>query len=1134
MINTTKSSVIFNKKDADLRLAIIAAFRTASRWILAAYDLQSLDLATVTTKTNNVAAFPAYVELCILLNPSAVFDEQYVLDALAFVLEEKGDPGQALSEKLTMAPSEGPRGFRKAFSRPLRRGFGAFLVSLHCKGVITLPYSFRWPIALELGEKRKVLGRKDVCPHEELPSIVALFRNCEPKSAERCDPVYSHLNVKQRERLAYRGGKVLTALGWLKPEHANYDDLLEFKRENVKSNFAEQADNVFMVFIDILCRKFGHRVAITPEGWQNILGRRGSSKTENRKSGSSKTRSSRDSSHLALQESCDTAYLVEQAFNLSPSEMSPAMLERSSTLPGLDFELDKASHMWVRLQNAYLKKVQRENDKARLQSMGYLNMYLFGYLPYWYSIHPTFQFEYPNIPNKLISAVFIADLGLYEADVKPLPFVEFLNRYSAKRKWGAATHYAALKQVEKFFDFVIRVGPQTQGCENFVQPIGQTDYPALSRSRGTNKKPIPRRIFKFYLQYIEALSAYLEAFLERIVSGEIHEQDYSVGLGHTKTTIDTFEMVHLIAFVPVIFHKNKTIPLRYIPNVLFLDEKNLANGTWARIPHPHALYQILVSLFTGIRQQHIQWLDEATFDQEVPIEGGSRDYAELFVNTDKVKTKPWKSFVNFRVIEILRKQRAWRNLVDEPGFMNRIPYNGNSKSKWGTILPVFAYGKDGAPHSDSIYSSAWRRIIAGVQSVLLEIDEPNIKLIRFLPNSIQIDDVDIDEKLFAYGKEQKRKCDLHIKSAITPHSSRVSVVSHSISILPADLIGKYWTGQTEATVHHYVVLDDDEIFAEQQLQNLQLRNKGYERGYEAMLEAVPGRISPYVAADGANSHLSESIKKDLDETLIAYGCVSLSLDDEGKTGLDVLRETRAVGAAMNKTEICPFGNHCPKDVVVKLGGFKRCGPCNFAVRSIDHLPAVTAKIRQVFEQLSELNKFLEDSPNGRTLTSTELDDAESQRDRLSEDLAAWQMSAEVLEMMRQRVARGESDKTWHIQKPEVIERHLRRVSFPSSATDYLLARLAESEAFPMLESSQIRSRFELLRRKLLANAGKIQEAFSLEVAVNPAAECLGLIRSIVGAHNISIYDLTRMLEGDGYLKSLPAPTSQLLGIEALR
>jgi len=1117
MINTTTDDILFHKSEAELHEAIVAALGTASRWILAAYGLSNLNLDTVTTASNSAAALPAYVEACILQDKAAVFDEQYVIDALAFSMEEKGDPGRALYEKLTKAPSAGPRAFKKAFSRPLRRGFGAFLVALHCDGAITLPYSFRWPVSTELGEKGVVLGRKEICCVADLPPLVALFRSLQSQAAEQDDPVFSTMNVKQLERLAWAGGKAVIALGWLEPEDANYEDLLEFKRENGRKKFAGTADFAFLMLADVLQKKFGSRVAITPEGWQERL---------------SETKSDGDLSHFALKESKDDAYLVQQAYSLSPTEMGPAMFEKWAKLPGLEFELDKASGIWGRLQNGYLKKVKRENNKARVAAMGYLNMYLFGYLPYWYSVHPTFQFEFPDSPNKLISAVFVADLGMYDAPVKPLPFTEFLNGLAEQREWGATTHYAVLKQVEKFFDFVARVGSQTPGCDTFVQPIGELDYPAISRSKGTNKRPIPRRIFKFYIQYIEAICAHLEVLFERIVSGEIHEEFYIEGLGHNQTVIDTFETANLFGFVPVIFHKNKTIPLRFIPNVLFLDEKNLTNGSRCRIPHPHALYQILVSLYTGIRQQHIQWLDAGTFDQEVPVEDGSRDYAELFVNTDKVKTQPWKAYVNFRVIEVLRKQRAWRNFVAEPAFAERIWYNENPDSKWGTILPLFSYGENGVPHPDTIYASAWRRILGGVQGILPEIGEPHVQLLRFLPKTIALDDADIDEKLFTFGASQKRKCDLAIKSAITPHSARVSVVSHSISILPADLIGKYWTGQTEATVHHYAVLDEEEVFAEQQLQGMQLRNAGYERGYEAMLRAVPGQISPYVAADAGKSHLAESIKRDLDETLTSYGCISLSLDNEGKTGLDVLRETRAVGAAMNKTEICPFGNHCPKEVVIKLGGFKRCGPCNFAVRSIDHLPAVTAKIRQVFEELSDLNKFLEESPTGRELTPAELDEAERQRDRLSEDFAAWQMSAEVLEMMRQRVERGESEKTWHIQKPEVIERHLRRVKFPSNTSEYLLARLAESEAFPMLESPHIRSRFELLRRKLLANMGNFQEAFSLELASNPTAECLGLIRSIVSSHNLSISDLTGILEGGGSLRLVPG-TPPLLGVEEL-
>lgn len=1119
MINTTSDSIVFQKKDYELHLAIVAALRTASRWILDAYGLENLNLDTVKTSTNIVAAFPAYAELFILQDKTAVFDEQYVIDALTFSSEAQEDPVQALYKKLTKAPSQGPMAFRRKYGRPLRRGFGVFLVSLHCEGVITLPYSFRWPIALEMSEKGAVLGRKEICPLAELPSIVALFRGLQSQAVEQNDPLFAAMNFKQRERVAWAGGKIVTALGWLEPEQANYEDLLDFKRENLKTGFANNADTSLLMLADVLKKKFGNKVSITPEGWQTLL---------------SQKKSEWEVSQLALKDSSNSDYLVEQALNIPPGEMGPAMLEKWTKLPGLDFELEKASQVWKRLQNAYLKKVKRENNKARITALGYLNIYLFGYLPYWYSIHPNFEFDFPSNPNKLISAVFVADLGVYDALVKPLPFVEFLNQKAVKREWEATTHYSVLKQVEKFFDFVVRVGAQTPGCDTFVQPIGSLDYPQLSRPKGTNKKPIPRRIFKFYIQYVETLCAHLEVLLERVVSGVIHEDSFITGIGHKNTIVDTFATANDVGFVPVIFYKNKTIPLRYIPNVLFVDEKNLTTGSRCRLPHPHGLYQILVSLFTGIRQQHLQWLDEVTFDQEVPTDGGSREYAELFVNTDKVRTKPWKAYVNFRVIEILRKQRAWRKLVAEPSFADRIWYSGNPNSKWGTILPLFSYSNNGEPHADAIYASAWRRILGGVQGILPEIGESNIQLLRFLPKNVAIDDTDIDEKLYVFGAEQTRKCAVDIKSAITPHSARVSVVSHSISILPADLIGKYWTGQTEAAVHHYVVLDDEEVFAEQQLQNLQLRDKGYEQGYEAMLKGIPGRVSPYVAADGEMSNLSAGIKENLEDTLTSYGCISLSLDNDGQTGLDVLRETRAIGAAMNKTEICPFGNHCPKEVVLKLGGFKRCGPCNYAVRSIDHLPAVTAKIRQVFEELSDLNNVLEESHDGRELTLAELDEAERQRDRLSEDFAAWQMSAEVLEIMRQRVERGESKVTWHIQKPEVIERHLRRVKFPTNSTEYLLARLAESEAFPMLESPQIRSRFELLRRKLLANIGKFEEAFSLEVSSNPTAECLGLIRSIVSSHNLSILDLTYMLEGKGSNQLMPLATPRLLGVGDLR
>jgi len=410
--------------------------------------------------------------------------------------------------------------------------------------------------------------------------------------------------------------------------------------------------------------------------------------------------------------------------------------------------------------------------------------------------------------------------------------------------------------------------------------------------------------------------------------------------------------------------------------------------------------------------------------------------------------------------------------------------------------------------------------------MLPEIGEPDLQLVRLLPSPVPYADPDQAQKLYEYGSQQKRVCQLVLKSDITPHSARVSVVTHGISVLPADLIGHHWTGQTEATVYHYVVPDEGEINAEQQRQNLMMRQRGYEQGYEAMLVASPGRKGTFIKADDVNSRLARSLQTDVEETIAAYGCVSLSLTGDTRTGLDVLKETRALGAVYNKTEICPYGNQCPPEVVVALNGFRRCGLCHFAVRSIDHVQAITAKIRQVLEGLNEVEARLE-IDDAEDLTPAEWDALSKNRDMLAEDLGAWEMSAEVLEVMRQRVEAGASAKTWHIQRPEIIEQHLKRALFPTEATDYLLARLHESEAFPALESPQIRAKFDLLRRNLLANTGNIREALRMEQPTNPAAECRGLIRSIAAAHKLGIEDIRRMMDG-GAVDAIPARTLRLL------
>lgn len=164
-------------------------------------------------------------------------------------------------------------------------------------------------------------------------------------------------------------------------------------------------------------------------------------------------------------------------------------------------------------------------------------------------------------------------------------------------------------------------------------------------------------------------------------------------------------------------------------------------------------------------------------------------------------------------------------------------------------------------------------------------------------------------------------------------------------------------------------------------------------------------------------------------------------------------------------------------------------------------------------------------------TSEELDAFEADRSRLCEDLSGWILNEEVLEVTRQRIAAGQHERQWVVQKPEIIERDLQRVATPTTVTEYLLARLGECISFPTLQSPQVRARFDLLRRELLARAGNLKEAFASEVPVDPAAECEGMLKSLIGATGLTIVQLAEMLENDTHMAELPKTSLRLLALE---
>lgn len=1115
MMNLTKNELLIHCSGAELSQKSEEALAATIKGLYEVFDATPADLARVTVAKGTYKLAFNLVMSHWLVGPHAVIDEAY-LQTLFKVATLKA-PKIPLEdyEALTGIAGSHELRLRHSWHPTFKSCCAAWLIALHEAQVLTLPFSFRVPLTYDETRTTRVDYARPL-----YGPLVGLCRAIRSTQDEQADPAFAGLSADQRELLISYGTKTIIALGWRQPTDINLDALLRFRRENDSTGFAgKNSPPPYRLLIDVLTRKYPNHVGFTMADWEAAV--QSTKPMATSAAMSFLMRAQPGSPGLLAPMVVAPESLLDYCVRLNPSEYVTESLADPHCIPGFEVDVPVLAKQWHALERSYLSKLRKENYKGIRLTLGYFNIYLFAYLASWYSKRPAPSVPFPDEPSKLLGGVFFSRLmPAPDGAEVPLTFMEFLAVAQQVKDWVNEYVYAQLKQLEAFFDYLERFEDELPGCAGFRQPVSEFDYPLVSRSSGTTKGFIPRAAFGFVLAYVEAVAAFMEAFTQRVLSGDAPD---SVKIrGNRHGVLDTVADQDIYGFIPMVYWNGKPIILRHIPNVVHTELLLLKDGRTLRLPQPHAVNQIYVALHTGLRHNHIQWLDTELFDRLVERPGA---FTRLWVNSDKAKQEGWSPSVQWAVIETLRKQREWRSLIGEPGFSEQIYYNNNPQSKWGKFLPLFSAYASGLPHNDTRYAGPWRAILSGAQSYFKEAGIEGVELCRLLPPGFAADDLNLAEKLREYGAACEHVCDLRIATDVTPHSARVSVVSHLFTVLPAEFIGRYITGQTKGLVTHYVKLDPDDIVREQQLQHLALRTKADSQSFSAM---VNGQSDPrFIKADQVNSRLAQSMRQDLPETLASYGCVSLTLTEEGKSGMDVLTETGGRNAAFNKTEICPYGNNCPSDVLKMLKGLRRCGLCPYAVRSIDHLPAVAAKKKQMME----LQQTLDDKLESETHSPQDQEAIEVERQRINEELTGWVVVEEILEATRERIASGADTRRWVVQKPEIIEQDLRRVVAPTEATQYVLARLAECTAYPTLDSPQIRSQFDMLRRQMSARLGRFKEAFDLKVPANPAQECAGLLRSLAGAYQLEYEDIVRLLSTDEHLAALPVAAAKLLEIE---
>lgn len=1121
MINTSLS-VLINETGEDLNRSIRDALLEASMAIKKAYKLCSFDLTKVSTKTKHQLMFSKIVELEILIR-TKLFDEEYLNKSFGFYESSISDFKSSFDEYARLN-NISKIAFNVANRNQMRRGVGLFLLSLHCRRTITLPHNFLWPTSGVSKESK--YASELVISRSELLSFI---RTVEKTSSAPISHDFKILRHEKRiEWFSTNGTRLLLALGWQAPEDANYGDMIEIYSALVCTSRSPRLVSVYETLAKIIGSKYGVRV---PENF----GKNGEwAKKLSILHKKKRFELNSDSVFLSASELSS-----QQAFdcfmNLPASVGEPTQLKDFVSKLPKDNHLKLLSNCWLELECTYFDRRKRESYKQVKQILGFFNLYLFCYLPSWFREFPDTKLLFPTNPNLLVGSVFISRMT---SDNNGLPqtFLEMLNQRSTISQWSGNTLYGLLKQLEIFFDFIISYSHHFEGCLNFIQPITAIDYPRSSRTISTNKDPIPRRFLGCFILYVETVKLYADIAIERIMSGALNPDELKAACdSQNGTVIDTRRLEDLVGFLPYLFFADKRIPLRYLPGFPQMHQKELV-GKKKRVflPHPHALNQILVALYTGLRHNHIQWLDLRTYDIDADLSG---PLTRLVVNTDKVKRDAWRPHVNSRVIEILHDQSKWRSYIQLDTFADLHFYNNEKNTSYPQILPLFSFSEDGRPHSDSYYSKTWKDLICGFQSVLFDLidrDRESVPILcKLRPAGIEFFDLEEVEKLNAFRCTDQPKVKLKVQTNITPHAARVSLVSDLHHHLPPELIGRYITGQTAATVSYYyrpTAYDLEEMCAIKGLESQidSVMNKDFNR----LLFKKNEESVKHISADAFDSPLAKGMRKNLNETIDRFRCISIESGGGHESGINILKRRGVGTASFNKTEICPMGNACPDEIILLLKGTNRCSVCPIAIRSIDHIPAISVRKKFTHELLVDLSKKIEaaQSNSSTRLSNSEIEMLDQERGRIAEDLVGWQLCEEVLYDALQKIQRGEDSRKWVIEKPAVLLAKLERVEVENEGVQYLFSRLQESIQYPGFQSPLISAQFDLARRKILACCGSssVSEIFSLNMPVDSAAECAGIIRSVVETHDLTLQDIEKMLDCDYHLNI--TQTSKMFGI----
>jgi len=770
---------------------------------------------------------------------------------------------------------------------------------------------------------------------------------------------------------------------------------------------------------------------------------------------------------------------------------------------------EEMTQHWATCEELFLKLQNYESESDARSSLNYLNTYLFVFLPVWFYYNDDCDIPFPHRLEMFRGAFFVSRPESFALEKKyPPTFIEVMDAIYP----GESSKYSKFSHINRLFEVAAQRAEIFDVPGDMPKPFLSTDIPASKNNLGGSTKiRIPPVVFPVMLQISHALCNWCFQVNELFKSEAFSREEFKKAFKRVKGKDRLYSLKEIrilypqLPTLPALHLNSKTIEFDLLCSDMLTVRQNIPikslNNKEVPLIFHQPLVQITAALETGLRHQTLQWLaidfDKYINEQEIEDD----ELYDFCANTDKVKEDEWKPLVSGRVIKLLRRIREFRNSINFPSFEKDVYYELNSNSKWGAYKQLFAFTqKTGAPHTDTTYTRVFRMLLQLTEGVLHANGYTKVSLVK------------IKEKT---GTEKNTKR-LNLESEITPHSTRVTVVSEHLTYLPADYVGKHITGQKPSTVAYYNKPSDE--------QRKELRQRQIDNLNSAMKGDSP--TLAFVDTYTDKSEFVSAFKTNPKTAIHDFGAVSIRVIDSAKTGIQIVIEAEEKKQKLNLgfsyTNICPFNFQCPKEVI-KQGLYKRCCICPYSIQAIEHLPAIAAKTHELIEELDEIERIIDEQEN---ISDEEMDDYQAQRSRLSEDIGALEFSETMLNKVLEKMKDSGSYR-FIANNPKMLQEQIEKGTFPSKqeGAGYYLSRIEEAISHPFSTSAELDRATLDLRMRLLANTGNIREALTpVESIGRGKAEVYAIVQTLkreYGLTNIDVIQLINANVEDIYSAKVP-------------